>query len=57
MMPRGLFFYPVSLPLPALSAVLGFLAAAVSSYLTVKYLPRFLLAALVLALSFLYPNW
>ncbi|MGB8992690.1 MAG: undecaprenyl-diphosphatase UppP [Desulfobaccales bacterium] len=56
--------------LPLLSATLGFLAAAISSYLTIKYLLRFLqrhtfipfavyrllLAALVLAAVFLYPT-
>ncbi len=55
--------------LPLLPATLGFLAAAISSYLTIKYLLRFLqrhtfipfavyrllLAALVLAMVFLYP--
>jgi undecaprenyl-diphosphatase len=56
--------------LPALSAVLGFLAAAVSSYLTIKYLLRFLqrhtfipfgvyrllLAAVILVAAFYYPG-
>jgi undecaprenyl-diphosphatase len=57
--------------LTLLPATLGFLAAVAASYLTIKYLLRFLqrhtfkpfaiyrlgLAALVLALSFLYPSW
>ena len=56
--------------LPLLPATLGFLAAAISSYLTIKYLLRFLqrhtfipfavyrllLAALVMAMVFLYPT-
>ncbi len=55
--------------LTLLPAVVGFLAAVVSSYLTIKYLLRFLqrhtfipfaiyrvlLAALILALAFFYP--
>jgi undecaprenyl-diphosphatase len=57
--------------LSALAAILGFLAAVVSSYLTIKFLLRFLqrhtfvpfavyrllLAGLILALSFFYPSW
>ncbi|MFZ5448626.1 MAG: undecaprenyl-diphosphatase UppP [Thermodesulfobacteriota bacterium] len=56
--------------LPLLPAVLGFLASVISSYLTIKYLLRFLqrhtfipfavyrflLAAVILALAFLYPS-
>ena len=56
--------------LPLLPATLGFLAAAISSYLTIKYLMRFLqrhtfipfavyrlaLAALILAQVFFFPG-
>jgi undecaprenyl-diphosphatase len=54
-----------------MAASLGFVAAAVSSYLTIKYLLRFLqrhtfipfavyrllAAAVVLFLAYKYPNW
>lgn len=57
--------------LSALAATVGLLASVISSYLTIKYLLQFLqrhtfipfavyrllLAALVLALYFLYPSW
>jgi undecaprenyl-diphosphatase len=56
--------------LPLLPATLGFLAAVISSYLTIKYLLRFLqhhtfipfavyrllLAALILGLAFWFPS-
>jgi undecaprenyl-diphosphatase len=68
-LPKWLKAPPENLPVTA--AALGFLAALISSYLTIKYLLRFLqrhtfkpfafyrlgVAALVLVLTFLYPGF